>query len=273
MAKKWRVKKPDGHVYGNADTEHFAKLIRAKKIRADDLVAEEGSDNWVECSKVPDFAALFAARSASANDQNKPEPECPECHAVLEPDAVLCVGCGTDLRTGRRVAADIDGSSRGGASFPGGAAAQPRFFKDTEKAIPAVLLAAGLITFVIAGFVVGGLETAGGVVVYVLLRVFFVVALGIPACFLAARLLGTSFGLLHTAVLKLAAIAVLPPAVGMLIPFTGEWVGWILYFALLEWLFELEFYEAVVFTLVLFAMQILALVLMARYVMGALGLA
>lgn len=140
-----------------------------------------------------------------------------------------------------------------------------------KKTIPAVLLAAGLITFVIAGFVEGGVDTAAGIILFVLARFFFMIILGIPACFLAAKILGTSFGLFHTAVLKLAAIAVVPPAAGMLLPFAGGWVGWMIYLALLEWLFDLEFYEAVVFAVVLAGMQILTVVLIVGYIMSALG--
>ncbi len=286
MTARWRVKKSGGKVYGNAGMDQLKRLIGGKKILPDDLVAEEGSDNWVKFSEMPAFAPLFALRSEPSAPQQKHSAGkgqgngCPQCDAAIAADAVFCVHCGTDMRTGKKVAAADNSSPPGAVSRddPGG---KPRFLggivSDTEITVPAALLAVGLAVFAIAGFSKGGTDTAAGMFLFLSLRIVFVVALGIPACFLVARILNTGFGLFHTAVLKLAAIAVLPPAFamlgGLMLPFTGDWIGWILYFSLLEWLFDIEFYEAILFALVLAGMQILTAVLIARYIVGALGLA
>ena len=86
------------------------------------------------------------------------------------------------------------------------------------------------------------------------------VALMLLGCFVTAKLLGTSFGELRTALLKLAAIFVFPSAIGWLLPpWYSTLVATGLYFALLLWLFDLEVYEAAVFSLVMIAIRWLIL--------------
>jgi hypothetical protein len=88
------------------------------------------------------------------------------------------------------------------------------------------------------------------------LAIWMIIGVGAMAiaCLITARLLGTSFGELGGAVLKLAAIFVLPTAVtvsGYLSPWWSTVISTALYFGLLLWLFDLEVYEAAVFTLVM----------------------
>lgn len=86
------------------------------------------------------------------------------------------------------------------------------------------------------------------------LAIAMIIGVGLMAvaCLITAKLLGTSFGDLGAALLKLAAIFVLPTAVaGLLPPWWSSLISTALYFALLLWLFDLEVYEAAVFTLVM----------------------
>src|SRR5262249_25595036 len=64
-----------------------------------------------------------------------PEPErrCPECQAVLAPNAVLCVTCGFDLRTGKK----LDGPKKEKAKRK--RAARPRGEPVTEADVPVIL--------------------------------------------------------------------------------------------------------------------------------------
>ncbi len=81
------------------------------------------------------------------------------------------------------------------------------------------------------------------------------VALGIGACFLAARVLDTSFGFLSSAIYKLTGTFTFTAGVAGAVG--GPW-GWFLslpiYFGLLSWLFELDMLETIVFTLILWVM-------------------
>ena len=104
---------------------------------------------------------------------------------------------------------------------------------------------------------------AGAMIMLVLLLIQLVlgVSIGIAACFATGYLLGTSFGYLGEACIKLAAIFTFPMAVAVLVP-GGICVMVIvfplLYFGLLLWLFDLQFLEGFFFTLVLAGTQFLA---------------
>src|SRR5947209_1167831 len=57
------------------------------------------------CGTTFEPAAVAAPPAAADSLALAPEPErrCPECQAVLAANAVLCVGCGLDLRTGKKL--------------------------------------------------------------------------------------------------------------------------------------------------------------------------
>ncbi len=80
--------------------------------------------------------SVGAAPAADAGPlQLAPEPErcCPECQAVLASNAVLCVACGLDLRSGKK----LEGPKKGKARRK--RAAAPRGGPVTEADIPVVL--------------------------------------------------------------------------------------------------------------------------------------
>ncbi len=140
-----------------------------------------------------------------------------------------------------------------------------------EIAIPAALLIAGVVLLTVhavankdAAGVGMALGTAG-------VRLVMGVVLGVIACLFTAALLGTSFGSLWGAVLKLAAIAVFPLAGAMLFPY----VGWILLLfvdmGLILWLFDLTTLELAVLVVTLWVLQLLALFSAGLVVAGVLG--
>lgn len=132
---------------------------------------------------------------------------------------------------------------------------------DTEVKAPALLLGIGVIIQVIAGFVGGGGTGAAAVLLAVVIIIALRLALALPACYLTAKIMNTGFGYLSTAILKLAAIAVFPSAVSMLIPIPV--INWLIavaiYFGLIMWLFQVEFFEAFILTVVIWLMNVLAM--------------
>jgi len=112
-----------------------------------------------------------------------------------------------------------------------------------------------------AGF---GFATAGsaGVVITVfllLLEALITTVLGIVACFGTAQILSTNFGTIKSASANLAAVALFPGAVGILMaqisPIVGVLTVIVLVVGLLKSLFDLEFFELVVFVLVLWGVS------------------
>ena len=132
----------------------------------------------------------------------------------------------------------------------------------SELVVPLVLLVLGLIIFSIAA-----VNRAGAwspvVMGIILLAAAIETALGIGAAYLTAMVLGTSFGELRTAIVKLAAIIIFCGALASVIPF-----GWIIvlfvYFGLLMWLFGLETFEAGVFAVIFTGVRFLAVILLTQ---------
>lgn len=132
----------------------------------------------------------------------------------------------------------------------------------SETRIPWTLIGIALVIFVGFGFFTAG---PAGVVVFVLLlllQALITSVLGVGACFVAAQILSTNFGTPKSAFVKLAAIAMFPAAAGLLVglvsPILGVVVLIVLFFGLLKSLFDLEFFELIVFVLVLWGVSWLA---------------
>ena len=79
---------------GKAKCGKCGAVIRV--ARAEDSAASD--DPGGHAVKAPDQAPV---RGASDEDSH-----CPECAAPLAPNAVLCVKCGFDLRSGRKIASE-----------------------------------------------------------------------------------------------------------------------------------------------------------------------
>lgn len=143
---------------------------------------------------------------------------------------------------------------------------------DKERKIPAVLIAVGVVLYVVAGFLRQG---AGGIVsVLVFVGVASAVGVGlmVVAAFITAKITGTSFGELDSAVLKLSAIYLFPSAVAGLIPvpLLNSLVAAAIAFSLLIWLFDLEVPYAIVFTVITWVVNLVAAVVLGA-VLGGLG--
>lgn len=125
----------------------------------------------------------------------------------------------------------------------------------SEIKLPLTLIGTALVIYGGFGFATAG--PAGGVttVFLLLLQAFITVILGIAACFAAAQILSTNFGTIKSASANLAAVAVFPSAAGLVMalisPLLGVITVLVLFFGLLKSLFDLEFFELVVFVLVL----------------------
>lgn len=119
----------------------------------------------------------------------------------------------------------------------------------SEFVAPLALLVAGLLLFGFGAFMQAGAGTAAQVMAIVFIVAAVQTVVGIGAAYLTAAMIGTSFGELRTAFVKLAGIIVFSSAIAFLIPFGGI-VSLFVYFGLLLWLFELEMYEAVAFAFI-----------------------
>ena len=94
----WKIKKQNGAVYGPANTATIRKWIQENRVLADNYVSPEAVENWQPAKSLAQFADLFVDEATSA------EKQCLYCGTALISEVVICTNCGTNLRTGKKIA-------------------------------------------------------------------------------------------------------------------------------------------------------------------------
>jgi hypothetical protein len=193
--------------------------------------------------------AADAEQAAVAEDA---APRCPYCQADLTAGAALCTACGTDLRTGKKLAVKSPaGTARGGAASPvmalaaGAPSSDPLPWGVRRRApqdvganrgfstenvyfeggrfrslyLPLILIAVGLGLSMLNATLLakqagGGPVTASVVLVLTIGMIAIDGVLLFIALMLAVRLFDMGFGAVGPAMLKIVAIAMGPGAVG-----------------------------------------------------------
>ena len=142
----------------------------------------------------------------------------------------------------------------------------------TEDKVALVLLVLGSALLWWVGL--SGAGVAGAVVVLVAYGLYAVISViaGIAAAYATASLINASFGLLHSAVLRLAGIIVFTAAISVAIPYGGL-LSLLVYIGLLFWLFELEPFEILVFTIILWVVGFLVGLALVAMLVSAAGAA
>ena len=132
-----------------------------------------------------------------------------------------------------------------------------------EVKVPILLLSIGLVIIVAYGFIKGGPSGGALIIGSALIQLAIGVPLAILACFIAARIADIHFGLLHTAVLKLASAFLFPSAVALVIPIgiIGWLVSLLLYWMMLEKFFDLDPTELAVCIIAIFIVRLGAVLL------------
>ncbi|NOZ63488.1 MAG: hypothetical protein GXO71_00810 [Caldiserica bacterium] len=100
--EKWKVKKPDGSIYGPVSTGTLQKWIKEKRVLPEDFISREGKEEWKFARLLPLFQEFFGS-SEQGKAKIAGEAHCPYCQKVLPPEATFCISCGTDLKTGKKV--------------------------------------------------------------------------------------------------------------------------------------------------------------------------
>ena len=101
---KWKVKKPDGKVYGPVDTLTLVRWIEERRVIKGDLISPAEEEKWVEVEKIPEFSSYFEI--PPQKPPVKPEREeitCPSCGKIWPKGTVICTDCGTNLKTGKKL--------------------------------------------------------------------------------------------------------------------------------------------------------------------------
>lgn len=132
--------------------------------------------------------------------------------------------------------------------------------------VPLALIVLGFLLLFVVVWRMPARVSIGEVIVRVAVQTVAEVVLMLVGALITAKLIGASFGAMGPAILKLAAIAVFPGALGAAIGIPG--ISWVisvaLYFILLVYLFELDTKEALIFAGVMILIRILVVFLFAR---------
>ncbi|QDT31147.1 hypothetical protein [Thalassoglobus polymorphus] len=127
--------------------------------------------------------------------------------------------------------------------------------EENEDKVSLGLLVIGSVILCWAGVSSSGVEDGLIIIlVYGLYTLLSVVA-GVAAAFITAAIMKVSFGVIGSAVLRLAATIVFSTAIAETIPFGGL-LSLITYFGLLMWFFELELFEVIIFAVILSIMRL-----------------
>lgn len=196
----------------------------------------------------------LAAEEKKATRRQREEPvgfRCPACHSDLSIGAVVCTGCGFNLKTGsrggesKRAPVTFPGASGGGGGGGGAAvgasnavpsvmvgygtrntgagAVEVDYLGDNpikELGAPTGLLLAGVGVLVFQTISSGGSLAAAMPVIG--LNLIINLAFSFVGMFMVMRLLEVSFGAPGPALIKAAACCVLPPAIAGVV---GEMIG------------------------------------------------
>jgi len=94
-----------GAVYGPLNSHDLKRMAEQGKLGCSDLVKKTEMGKWIPAQKIKGLTLTSVPKltAGPAGTDPPPERKCPACKAVLTPGAVLCVRCGLDLRTGKKV--------------------------------------------------------------------------------------------------------------------------------------------------------------------------
>ncbi len=214
------------------------------------------------------------AHGAAPGSSSDGDGRCPSCNQPVKPNAVICINCGFNLKSGQRLQtavgkpteeAPIGGKAT--AALTGGTSRIAKAVEDREDDtptpkwkdlyLPAALIVLGVAVTFLQAFYFGDPDDratfaeaaiAVGVKLVISVPVLFV------AMLLAVKLLDVAFGPLGQALFKLVAIALGPDAIGGIIAvaigggimgwFAGFMVSIIAFWVLLSVLLDLEAMEA-----------------------------
>jgi hypothetical protein len=243
----------------------------------------------------PDFDDLYALAEGAPVAQAVTPPTytrggtpCPSCGVNVPGDAVLCVSCGTNVKTGKKVKTKkVSGGGGGPTPALATAGTGPRgvlgyaqmapkrrgeerqggdvFFHPVKDLyIPGALVVAGTVLSYLALVFHHGVRNPGAALFAVGLMTLINLVLTVPAVLLTVKLFDLGLGPIGPGVLKIAACAIAPGAIGELMGMiltgsAGMMGGWFISYAITLLIFmkllEMDFGEVLICSSFIFVIR------------------
>jgi hypothetical protein len=247
------------------------------------------------------LAAAADAEERGAYEVAQDAPRCPGCIQPMAQGAMVCVHCGYNLKTGKKLSVSVDQAGAPAkpapakkaaagvlpyqrppaARFPGRAEANNNVGEPVKDLyIPIGLFLLGVILSFIETKISWGFSSYSAAFtvtsIFVVLNIFLVFV----AIMMAVKLMDLGLGPVGPAMLKIAVVAVLPGAVAGVatatLGFSGGWFGriggLILTYALFMWLLELDYHETNICAVIIWLVRTFGTYLLIFALVGALGI-
>lgn len=227
----------------------------------------------------PELDDLYALSEGKVEEEAVAPPPipagdgCPSCGTALEPGAVLCVACGYNFKTkkvlktqrlaggggGGVALAGIATGVGGGAGVLGYAGPGKRHeegdvtWGPKDLYIPIGLVLVGTVLTGLEIYMNRGVRSAGLIMLAVGVLTLINLILVVPAVLITVKLFDLGLGPIHTGLMKIAACAIFPGAVGGIVegaigPAGGNYIGWFVSYVLTLimfcWLLEMDYFES-----------------------------
>jgi hypothetical protein len=265
----------------------------------------------------PEFEDLYALAEGPVVEAVTPPAftrgggtPCPSCGVNVESGAAICVACGAKIKTGKKgktkatggggggggtaVPALATAGGRGGGAMLGYAQMAPkRHGSDEERSgdvffnplrdlyIPGALIVGGTIISYIAIVFRDGVRSPGIAVLAVGLMTLFSLILTVPAVLLSVKLFDLGLGPIGPGILKIAACAIAPGAVGDLMSMifhgaAGGYIGWCMSYLITLGIFmkllDMDFGEVLMCSTFIFLLRTWAVTALLMLVMRGFGM-
>lgn len=270
-----------------SDVQGNVELIEAPQSEDGydlDIPADEPTS-----TKSPSISAAQLALSGAGDDDGSPN-QCPACGGKVKPSAVICINCGFNIAQGTKMttqvatdgdatpASPVAGKSKPGKALTGTAAAAHAAVADKSKRqaemaaeianehkfkniiLPLMLVGIALVLTGFNSFLLSGMADRASlsIPIWAVVRLIIQLPIMLVGIIVVAKLFGTSFGPIGTALLKLTAIVMFAGAlddmVSLIMAMTVGGIGFLIeislsfgvFFVVCTWILETEPIETMV---------------------------
>jgi hypothetical protein len=230
----------------------------------------------------PDYMYDFADEPAKTAEGTAAAPppiptqidlqSCPNCGGNILPNSVVCLACGFNTKTGKKQKTQVAAKGPGGKVLPyqgkrKGTKGEDDAPRETGMVrdvwVPTGLVAAGLGLSIVSSMVVYEVPSLGFATVWVAVTTVVNLVLIFLGMLVGVKLLGISLGHPLTAIIKIAAIALIPGPIADLAGHAsgagGGYIGWsislLINYGMFMYFFDMDFQETMICSAIIWVIR------------------